>query len=191
MIRCRAALILLCLIFVEASASSLNWRQGTGFRTATLPVTKNGKAGFTLLPASTSGIQFSNHLADRSIAENQIRMNGSGVALGDLDGDGLCDIYLCRLEGLNALYRNLGDWKFEEITSKAGVACDNQYSTGAVLADLDGDGDLDLLVNSMASGTRCFFNDGKARFTESNSGLLRKYCAASMALADLDGNGTA
>jgi hypothetical protein len=142
------------------------------------------------MPEAGTRIHFTNHLSDRSVAENQIRLLGSGVALGDVDGDGLADIYLCRLEGANALYRNLGNWKFEEVTTNAGVACADQYSTGAALVDLDGDRDLDLLVNSLASGTRCFLNDGKGRFTESNSGLMRKLCATSMALADIDGNGT-
>src|SRR6185503_13418119 len=99
------------------------------------------------------------------------------------DGDGWCDIYLCQLEGPNALFRNLGNWKFADITAPAGIACAEQYSTGAVFAD----GDLDLLVNGIGTGTRLFFNDGKGRFTESTaSGLARRTGATSMALADVD-----
>jgi hypothetical protein len=139
--------------------------------------------------ASITGLSFSNLLADASAAANQVLQNGSGVALGDVDGDGWCDVYLCRLEGPNALYRNLGDWKFEEVTGKAGVACEGDMSTGAVLADLDGDADLDLLVNSVGGGTRCFFNDGRGGFTESNSGLQRRLGSMSMALGDIDGDG--
>src|SRR5439155_21080141 len=123
-------------------------------------------------------------------AKNRILENGSGVALGDVDGDGWCDIYFCRLEGPNVLYRNLGNWKFEDITSKAGIACPDQYSTGAVFADVDGDSDLDLLVNSIGGGTRLFLNDGHGKFTESkNSGLDTKLGSTSMALADFDGDG--
>jgi len=113
-----------------------------------------------------TGIDFTNHLSDTNAALNQIRLNGSGVAAGDVDGDGLVDLYFCGLEGRNALYRNLGQLKFEDVTERAGVACSNQYSTGAVLADVDGDGDLDLLVNAIGGGTRLFLNDGKGRFTE-------------------------
>src|SRR5205814_1735645 len=106
-------------------------------------------------------------------------------------GDGLCDIYFCRLEGPNVLYRNLGNWKFEDVTDRAGVACPDQYSTGAVFADVDGDGDLDLLVNSIGGGTRLFLNDGKGHFQEATDrGLQRNYGATTMALADVDGNGT-
>jgi hypothetical protein len=93
----------------------------------------------------------------------------------------LCDIYFCRLDGPNALYRNLGNWKFEDFTASAGVACENQYSTGAVLADVDGDGDLDLLVNGIGAGTRLFLNNGKGKFTEATAaGLVRKYGATSI-----------
>src|SRR5439155_1765002 len=98
-------------------------------------------------------------------AKNRILENGSGVALGDVDGDGWCDIYFCRTEGPNVLYRNLGNWKFEDITAKAGVACPDQYSTGAVFADVDGDGYIVLLVNSIVCDTRLFLNDGKGHFT--------------------------
>ena len=175
---------LLLVLMMSATAAE------PGVRRTPLTVPSDGQSGFTSLPGSVTGIHFTNHLADRSVAENQIRLLGSGVALGDVDGDGRCDIFLARLEGGCALYRNLGGWKFADITARAGVACTNQYSTGAALADLDGDGDLDLLVNSIGGGTRSFFNDGAAKFTERNSGLLKKFCATSLALADLDGNGT-
>ena len=113
-----------------------------------------------------------------------MRTNGSGAAAGDIDGDGLCDLYFCGMDNPNALYRNLGNWRFEDITEKAGVACPGQDSTGAVLADVDGDRDVDLLVNSIGHGTRLFLNDGKGTFKEAeNTGLLRRYGATSMALA--------
>src|SRR5262249_17441855 len=71
-----------------------------------------------------------------------------------------------------------------------GVACSNQYSTGAVLADVDGNGSLDLLVNGLGVGTRLFLNDGQGHFHETvGSGLVRKYGATTMTLADVDGDG--
>ncbi len=155
-----------------------------------LQVPTTGRTGFTRLEPGQTGVTFTNHLADRTAAENQIRLIGSGVALGDVDGDGWCDIYLCQLEGPNALLRNLGGWNFTNITAAAGVACEGQFSTGCALADLDGDGDLDLLVNAIGGGTRLFLNDGKGRFAEAaEPGLLRKYCATSLTLADVDGDG--
>src|SRR5204863_7934688 len=113
------------------------------------------------------------------------------VAAGDVDGDGLVDLYFCGLDNNNVLYRNRGNWKFEDVTASAGVACSNQYSTAAVFADVDGDGVLDLLVNALGGGTRLFLNDGKGKFTEAaDRGLWRRYGSTSLALADIDGNGT-
>jgi hypothetical protein len=135
-------------------------------------------------------ISFTNHLRPADLAKNQILEVGSGVALGDVDGDGRTDLYLCSLGGPNRLYRNLGDWKFEDVTSQAGVACDGQFSTGSVLADIDGDGLLDLLVNGIGSGTRLFRNRGGLQFTESiPSGLLADRGSTTMALADINGDG--
>ncbi|MFM7102636.1 MAG: FG-GAP repeat domain-containing protein, partial [Verrucomicrobiota bacterium] len=149
-----------------------------------------GRAGFTRIDPAASGLAFTNHLAEPSGANNRILENGSGVALGDVDGDGWCDVYLCRLEGDNVLYRNLGNWRFEDVTTAAGVGCPGQYSSGAALADVEGDGDLDLLVNGIGAGTRLFLNDGKGRFTEQREGrLVRRFGATSLALADMDGDG--
>lgn len=181
---------LLLFFATSLGAGDLRWEVGPYGRRAPLPVPSQGKPGFTLLPASETGVSFTNVLSDARAVENQIRLNGAGLALGDVDGDGLCDIYLCGLENHNVLYHNLGNWKFEDVTGQAGVGCEGQYSTGAVLADVNGDGSLDLLVNGVGTGTRLFLNDGKGHFTESkNSGLLRKYGATSMALADIDGDG--
>ncbi|MCI0535622.1 MAG: VCBS repeat-containing protein, partial [Verrucomicrobiales bacterium] len=176
---------------IPASArADLAWQAGAGFRSAALPVPKSGQAGFTLLRPNETGITFSNRLSDRAIAHNRLLEVGSGVALGDIDGDGWVDVYFCGLEGDNVLYRNLGNWKFEDITSGAGVACPNQFSTGCALADLDGDSDLDLLVNSLGGGTRLFLNDGTGHFTEMiDSGLIRRFGATSLALADVNGDG--
>jgi enediyne biosynthesis protein E4 len=170
--------------------TDLSWQSATGFRWSEVSVPARGKAGFSLLDAEVTGIAFTNRLSDALVARNRILENGSGVALGDVDGDGWCDVYLCRLEGDNVLYRNLGNWKFEDVTGTAGVACAGQFSTGAAFADVDGDGDLDLLVNSIGGGTGCFLNDGKSRFTELvGTRLVRRFGSTSMALADIDGDG--
>ncbi|OYV59509.1 MAG: hypothetical protein B7X01_03035, partial [Acidiphilium sp. 21-62-4] len=69
---------------------------------------------------------------------------------------------------VDVLYRNLGNWKFEDITATAGVGCTNLACTGATFADIDGNGTLDLIVNTVGNGTLIFFNDGKGRFTQQN-----------------------
>jgi hypothetical protein len=173
----------------NSQAAGLDWRRENGGRSAPLSVPGSGQAGFTLLPGPTTGLFFTNWLAQDRHLTNQILLNGSGVAAGDVDGDGRCDLYFCGLDGPNALFRNLGDWKFEDITATAGVACPGMDATGAALADLDGDGDLDLIVNTVGSGTRIFLNDGHAHFQELTPPLNPQRCGTSLALADIDGDG--
>lgn len=174
-----------------AIADPLLWENGPGYRSAALPVPSEGRTGFTRVPGSVSGILFTNLLAKESGVRSQLRLAGSGVAAGDVDGDGWCDLYFCGMESGNRLYRNLGGWRFEDITDQAGVRCEGQFSTGAVFADVDGNGTLDLLVNSIGGGTRLFLNDGKGHFHEATDrGLVRKYGATTMTLADVDGNGS-
>jgi len=171
-------------------AAALSWQREAGHRHASLTIPRAGNSGFSLLSASETGIHFTNHLSDQSVAKNRLVEIGSGVALGDVDGDGLVDVYFCRLEGDNILYRNLGNWKFEDITQTARVACPNQYSTGCALVDMDGDGDLDLLVTGLGAGIRLFLNDGQGQFNVStNSSLQQKSGATSMAMADVEGDG--
>lgn len=160
-------------------------------RIAPLQVTSTSprRVGFTLLTPSETGVHFTNELRGDLALTNAVAHNGSGVALGDIDGDGLPDIYLCSLGATNRLYHNLGNWHFEELAIGP-AACAGQFSTAAVFADLDGDGDLDLLVNGIGTGTRLFLNDGNGHWTEaSDSGLSRTASATSMALADIDGDG--
>ncbi len=174
------------------ASNELQWQAGQGCRFAQVPVPAGGRSGFALMPGEITGIRFTNSLPDSRAMLNQNLLNGSGVALGDYDGDGLCDIYLCDLGGTNALYRNLGGWKFQDVTRDAGVACPNQNSTGAVFADINGDGWLDLLVSSMGGPNACFLNDGHGHFTNvtPGAGLVSRLGSTSMALADIDGNGT-
>src|SRR5205823_5573138 len=82
----------------------------------------------------------------RTGESNRVLFNGSGVALGDYDNDGLPDIYFCSLNGNNALYKNLGGWRFKDVTRESGIVCSNQFCRGAVFADINGDGFLDLLM---------------------------------------------
>ena len=114
-------------------ASALDWQQLEGHRRAALTVAPGGKTGFTVINAVSAGIAFTNRLNEERSLTNQIFLNGSGVAAGDVDGDGLCDLYFCGLDSPNAHYRNLGNWQFADITAAAGVACADQASTGATL----------------------------------------------------------
>ena len=181
----RSALLALALAIPQLLA--LDWQNGPGGRLAALPVPQQGKAGFSLMPSALTGINFTNFCSEKTHLTNQIYLNGSGVAAGDVDGDGWCDLYFCSLDGPNVLYRNLGGWRFQDMTD-ATIACPNLDATGAAFADLDGDGDLDLIVNSIAGGSHVFFNDGQGHFTRRFL-LNEKKGGMSLALADIDGDG--
>lgn len=163
----------------------------SGVRIVPLPVPSTGRIGFTELPPHQTGLTFTNQLDPNRGLTNQIFLNGSGVAAGDVDGDGRCDLYFCGLDSPNVLYLNRGDWRFEKAPNASEVACADQASTGAVLADLDGDGDLDLIVNAIDRGPRVFLNDSRGRFEEVTlrAGLGGAAGGTSLALADVDGDG--
>lgn len=181
--------IALCFTVIGRTESEWHWSDGNGYRSAMVKPGGSGKIGFSLLNPSTTGVTFTNEMQGDLFLTNAVAHNGSGVALGDVDGDGRVDIYLCNLQGANKLYRNLGLWRFEPL-DLGDAACARDHSTAATLADVDGDGDLDLLVNAISAGTRLFLNDGKGRFTEkTDAGLSRTNSATSMALADIDGDG--
>ncbi|RMD86462.1 MAG: hypothetical protein D6813_14905 [Calditrichaeota bacterium] len=184
-------LLVIIRIIFWPHKTELTWQEADGYRWANLKVPKNKKTGFISLPDKKTHIDFSNTLSKELIVKNRHLLNGSGVALGDVDGDGWVDIYFCRLEGPNVLYKNLGNWKFVDITEKAGVACANQYSTGAAFADIDGDGDLDLLVTALGGPNACFLNDGTGHFTDftNESGIRSTTGSTTLALADADGDG--
>src|SRR5205085_11295685 len=101
------------------------------------------------------------------------------------------DVYLASNQGSNVLYHSLGDWRFEDVTARAGVALAGRHSTGAVFADVDGDGDLDLLVSTLGGGVALFVNDGHGVFTErtGEAGLGSPAGSMTMTLTDVDGDG--
>ncbi len=163
---------------------------GPGYRVTSLVAPASGHAGFTLMAPTVTGVNFTNTLSDEHAAENQIRLNGSGLALGDLDGDGRCDLVLGALEGHLAVFRNLGGWQFTNVSAAAGLDLPGNYTTGLALVDVDGDDDLDLLLNGLGTGTRLFLNDGHGHFSEATeTGLVRAFGATTCALADIDGDG--
>ncbi len=173
-------------------AQPLQWEDRSGYRIAAVaPTGTPSEHGFESVPSDQSGVTFINHLSQSRIGANANLMNGSGVGLGDFDGDGLCDIYLCCLQGPNKLYRNLGDLRFEDVTESAGVACPEMLSTGAVFADFNGDGRSDLVVTSMGGPNALFINRGDGRFenTTQAAGLTSKLGSSSIAVSDTDGDG--
>jgi len=181
-------------VFWILGASGLEaqtWQAILGGRQRPLVVPPDGGTGFKAVPSGRSGILFTNSLDGMRAITNQIFHNGSGVAAGDIDGDGRCDLYFGSIEGGNRLYRNLGDWRFVDIATTAGVSCSGLPTTGVALADVDGDSDLDLVVNTIGFGTRLFINDGHGQFrdTTEQAGLNRASGAMSVSLGDIDRDG--
>lgn len=123
-----------------------------------------------------SGIDFSNKLTfdnDFNIYTYRNYYNGGGVALGDVNNDGLPDIYLSANMGPNRLYLNKGNFEFEDITDRAGVAGTKAWSTGVSMADVNSDGWLDIYVCNSGDvkgdnkQNELFINNKDLTFTES------------------------
>tara|TARA_Y100000389_G_C17465122_1_gene524813 strand:+ start:148 stop:3348 length:3201 start_codon:yes stop_codon:yes gene_type:complete len=132
------------------------------------------ESGFTLLKNNT-GINFENTLSfSERLNPYTYRnfYNGGGVAIGDINNDGLDDIYLTGNMVENKLYLNKGNFNFEDISLKAGVSCPDVWSTGATFVDINADGFLDLYVcKSGPPGGKnrkneLFINNGDLTFTE-------------------------
>src|SRR5258708_29232221 len=185
-------LIFGCCFAALVCPAAQDWHQESGYRWAELKVPAGGKTGFKLLTPDQTGIAFTNTLDLRAGEANRVVFNGSGVAIGDYDNDGLPDIYLCSLNGRNALYKNLGGMRFKDVTQESGIVCSNQFCRGAVFADINGDGFLDLLVATTGNGVLCFLNDGHGKFSDvtAAAGTASRYGSVTMALADVDRNGT-
>jgi hypothetical protein len=165
------------------------WHQEAGYRWREL-VVESGAPGFTQMAGWRSGISFKNEVGEAALLPNRYLAQGGGVALGDVDGDGRPDIFLARTEGCSVLYRNLGSWKFKDVTSTAGVGACGRHSTGATFADFDGDRDLDLLLLATRGPNAVFVNDGKGVFREAYDVGLDSAGkgGTTIAMADVDGD---
>lgn len=115
-----------------------------------------------------SGITFKNSVTDDSKKNYKANHydHGNGLAVADVDGDGLYDIYFVNQMGCNELWRNLGGGRFENITEQAGVGLCGQISVAASFADVDNDGKPDLFVTTVRHGNHLFHNLGNGKFSD-------------------------
>ena len=115
-----------------------------------------------------SGIGFVHRIVDDAgITYKPVHYDhGNGVAVADVDGDGLPDLYFTNQVGGNQLWKNLGGGRFADITKDAGVALAERISVTAAFADADNDGDEDLFVTTVRGGNVLFQNEGRGRFTD-------------------------
>jgi len=134
-----------------------------------------GELLFSLLPASETKVDFVNSLKETeqfNIIEYLYFNNGGGVAAGDINNDGLVDLYFTANQQPNALYLNKGYLRFENITAAAGVAGEGDWKTGVTMADVNGDGFLDIYVcqvgkyKGLEGRNQLFINQGNLTFKE-------------------------
>jgi hypothetical protein len=143
-----------------------------------------------VLPAS--GITFEHHFLDSETGISY-KINpydhGSGVAIADVNGDGLDDLYFLDFRGPNALYVNRGQMRFEDVTAAAGVGVPRSISVGAAFGDYDGDGDADLYVTTYRGGNHLFRNRGDGTFEDVTAGSGTEYDGHSNSVQWLDHDG--
>lgn len=130
---------------------------------------------FTLLSPEETGISFLNSIENKkdfNIFKYRNFYNGGGVALGDINNDGLTDVFLTGNKEPNRLFLNKGDLKFDDISETAGIMGDKPWSTGVVMADINNDGFLDIYVSNAGNmkgnnhDNDLYINNGDNTFTE-------------------------
>jgi hypothetical protein len=155
---------------------------------------------FQKIDSSQSGLTFRNDLLfdeKFNIFTYRNYYNGGGVALGDVNNDGLLDIYLSSNMGENKLYINEGDFKFKDVTAESGVRGTRAWSTGVAMADVNGDGFLDIYVCNSGDiqgdnkQNELFINKGNGKFTEmaETYGLADQGYSTHAAFFDYDNDG--
>ena len=130
---------------------------------------RQDKKLFQKLSTDETGISFTNTITedkDYNVFTYQYYYNGNGVAVGDVNNDGLADVFFTGNQTASKLYLNKGNFQFQDISSQAGVAGKKAWRTGANMADVNGDGRLDIYVCYSGVGTdqdranQLFINDG-------------------------------
>lgn len=154
---------------------------------------------FELLDPEATGIAFVNELPESpeiNIVNYLNYYNGGGVAAGDVDGDGLVDLYFTSNLGTDRLYRNLGGFRFEDITDRAGVGTAPGWTSGVTMADVNGDGHLDIYVSTVShlalhGSNVLYLNNGDGTFTDRTAefGLQHVGYSTQAAFFDYDGDG--
>jgi len=138
----------------------------------------DGKKGDTLFELKeNTGVNFTNTVTntpDFNIFSYRNFYNGGGTAIGDINNDGLADIFFSANMGTNKLYLNKGNWQFEDISKKAGIEMPGKWCTGIVMVDINNDGWLDIYVCNAGInkfkegvGNALYINNHDLTFTES------------------------
>jgi hypothetical protein len=137
-----------------------------------------------------SGISFRHRIVDDAGKTYKAAHydHGNGIAIADVDGDGLSDVYFVSQVGGNGLWRNAGGGRFTDITASAGVGVVGKVGVSASFADVDNDGDADLYVTTVRGGNMLFENDGHGRFRDISAASGLNYVGHSSAAVFFDYN---
>jgi hypothetical protein len=128
-----------------------------------------------MMTSSETGVTFNNLVKDtKELKYFNFRnfYNGAGVSIGDVNNDGLADIFFTANQGKNKLYINRGNWKFQDVTDAAGIVSTNKWYTGVTMADVNGDGWLDIYVCN--SGGLVGYNHPNDLYINQGMALLKK-----------------
>lgn len=142
------------------------------------PIVKSNSSHFELMSSSHTGVDFENTLVETEKDNHLINENfitGAGVAIGDINNDGLPDIYFSGNQVNDRLYLNKGNLIFEDVSFKTGIIAEKTWSSGVTFADVNSDGYQDIYVcknvysNNKSSENLLFINNGDLTFTESSA----------------------
>ena len=157
------------------------------------PVTLDDSLGqFNHLDPSITGLDFIHNWNPDPKYEDQLNNSfiAAGVAVGDIDNDGLSDVFLSQQSDGGRLFRNLGGFQFEDITIKSGINPEGMWSTGVTFVDINNDGWLDLFVCGFDSPNRLYINQkGSFRESANEYGLDYKGASVAMSFSDFDRDG--
>ena len=160
----------------------------------------NNNTLFSLVPSEYSNLNFENTVLQTKLNNHMINsqfISGGGVAVGDINNDGLQDVFFTGNQVSDKLFLNKGDLKFENISNKAGISQDNNWSTGVTFVDIDSDGDQDIYVcrftylENEKSANQLYINNGDSTFTEQalSFGLADKGFSIQATFFDFDNDG--
>lgn len=152
--------VFICLVLLLSGCSNDNNRQ----------------VHFEKLPSSETGLDFQNVVeesVDLNVVTNEMIYNGAGVAAGDIDNDGLSDLFFASNMGASKLYKNQGEFSFSDITKQSGIDTAGKWAVGVTMVDINADGFLDIYIsyggpyaNPNRRSNELYLNNGDLTFTE-------------------------